>query len=159
MNDRIRLQSLKDNLELLYKKLGQFQKDLILKDSPGAKFELEQEIERKILPSIRSYETEYWEIYPSEAIVISDEEAQTKLDLVEQAVTSIESISPVEYPPELLPLLQDIRAKLGDLDKTASAKLKVTLPLIPAIASYELEMNPEGAMYKAWKSIERMVRR
>jgi predicted membrane-bound spermidine synthase len=64
-----------------------------------------------------------------------------------------------EYPPELLLLLQEIRAKLDDLDRSASAKLKVSLPLIPMIASYELEMDTEGVMYKTWKSIARFFGR
>ncbi len=46
--------------------------------------------------------------------------------------------------------------QLEDLDKSASAKLKIMLPLIPAIASYELEMDTEGLMYKTW-SINHLV--
>ena len=58
-----------------------------------------------------------------------------------------------------MPLLQDIKAKLENLDHAASAKLKVVLPLIPAIASYELEMATEGFMYKVWQAIKEFVRR
>ncbi len=159
MSDRQRLADLEGLLELLYEKLGEFERELIITASTPAKFELKQKIKREILPSIRRYEAEYWELSPTEAIIISDEEAQSQLVSVEQAVKSIERISPVKYPPELLPLLQEIRVKLEDLDKAASAKLKVALPLIPAIASYELEMDTEGFMYKAWKSIKQMVRR
>ena len=106
-----------------------------------------------------AYEAEYWELYPTEAIMISDEEAEIQLAQVEQAVASIERIPSINYPPELLPLLQDIRAKLDEGDKAASAKLKVTLPLIPLLASYELEMDTEAVMYKTWKAVKRLVRR
>jgi hypothetical protein len=159
MSDRQRLVDLKELLDLLYEKLGEFQKELIVNSHTPAKFELKQHIKRDILPSIRQYEAEYWDIYPKEAIVISDEEAITQLVHLEQAVESIECVSSSEYPSELIPLLQDIRTKLNDLDKTASAKLKLTLPLIPAIASYELEMDTEGLMYQTWKTIQRLVRR
>ncbi len=159
VGDHQRLADLKELLELLYEKLGEFERELIVTSSTNAKFELKQRIKREILPNIRRYEREYWELYPREAIVISDEEAETQLAKVEQAVESIERIPPAEYPPELLPLLQDIRAKLEDLDKAASAKLKVALPLIPAITSYELEMDTEGFMYKTWKAIKKLVRR
>ncbi|MCX5981118.1 MULTISPECIES: hypothetical protein [unclassified Dolichospermum] len=159
MTDRQRLVDLKELLDLLYEKLGEFQKELIVNSHTPAKFELKQHIKRDILPSIRQYEAEYWDIYPKEAIVISDEEAITQLVHLEQAVESIECVSPSEYPSELIPLLQDIRTKLNDLDKTASAKLKLTLPLIPAIASYELEMDTEGLMDQTWKAIQRLVRR
>jgi hypothetical protein len=158
MNDE-RLTDLKDILDLLYEKLGEFQKALIIRDSDSAKYELKQRIKREILPEIREREQEYWEIYPSDAIIISEEEATTQLVQVKQAVEAIECIPHSEYPPQLFSLLQDIQAKLNDLDKSASAKLKVALPLIPMIASYELEMDTQGIMNKTWKSIKRLVKR
>lgn len=159
MSDRQRLVDLNRNLEVLYEKLGEFEQELIISASPPTKFELKQRIKREILPDLRRYEAEYWELYPQEAILISDEEAATQLVKVEQAVGAIERIPQANYPPELIPLLQEIRTKLDEGDKAASAKLKIALPLIPAIASYELEMDTEGFMYKAWKSIKAMVRR
>ena len=59
----------------------------------------------------------------------------------------------------MLGLLQEIRARLDGLDSLASAKLKVTIPLIPAIASYELEMDTEGMMYKIWRKLKRVMGR
>jgi hypothetical protein len=159
MSDRQRLADLKDILELLYEKLGEFEKDLVLNASTPARFELRQKIKREILPDIRRYEKEYWDLYPSDAIIISEEEAETQLIQVEQAVESIENIPAIEYPSGLVPLLQDIQLKLKDLSKPASAKLKVALPLIPTIVSYELEMETQGLMYNVWKSIKRLVRR
>ena len=159
MSDRQRLAYLEDILELLYEKLGEFEQELIISSSKPAKFELKQRIKREILPNIRRYEAEYWELYPKEAIIISDEEAASQLVKVEQAVESIDRISLTFYPPELIPLLQDIRAELEEQNKAASAKLKVVLPLIPMIASYELEIETEGLMYKTWESIKRLVRR
>ncbi len=158
MSDRQRLAYLEDNLEILYEQLGEFEQELIISSSKPAKFELKQRIKREILPNIRRYEAEYWELYPKEAIIISDEEAASQLVKVEQAVESIDRIS-LTFDPELIPLLQDIRAELEEQNKAASAKLKVVLPLIPMIASYELEIETEGLMYKAWKSIKRLVRR
>ena len=158
MSDRQRLADLKNLLALLYEKLGEFEQELIIGDSPLAKFELKQNIKREILPNIRRYEAEYWELYPIETIIISNEEAETQLAKVQQAVESMERTK-TEYPLELIPLLQDIRSKLDEGDKAASAKLKVTLPLIPLLASYELEMDTEGVMYKTWETIKRLVRR
>ena len=159
MSDRARLADLEEILDLLYERLGAFQKALVIREGDAAIFELRQRIKREILPDIRRYEREYWEIFSTEPIVISEEEAVVQLVKVEQAVESIERIPSSEYPPELLLLLQEIRAKLDDLDRSASAKLKVSLPLIPMIASYELEMDTEGVMYKTWKSIARFFGR
>lgn len=159
MSDRQRLADIKEILELLYEKLGEFEKELIIRDGAPAKFELKQNIKREILPNIRRYEAEYWELYPIETIIISNEEAETQLAKVQQAVESME-LTQTEYPRiELIPLLQDIRSKLDEGDKVASAKFKVTLPLIPLLASYELEMDTEGVMYQTWKTIKRLVRR
>ncbi|MCB8762865.1 hypothetical protein LJE14_02800 [Planktothrix agardhii 1808] len=91
--------------------------------------------------------------------MISEEEAATQLVRVEQAVEAIERIPQTEYPPELISLLQEIRTKLDEGDKAASAKLKVALPLIPLLVSYELEMDTEAFMYKVWKSIKAKIRR
>jgi len=159
MSDRQRLADLEDILKILYEQLGEFEQELIISSSKPAKFELKQRIKREILPNIRRYEAEYWELYPKEAIIISDEEAASQLVKVEQAVESIDLISLTFYPRELIPLLQDIRAELEEQNKAASAKLKVVLPLIPMIASYELEIETEGLMYKTWESIKRLVRR
>ena len=159
MSDIQRLEDLEGLLELLYEKLGEFERELIVNASTPAKFELKQKIKREILPNIRRYEAEYWELYPTEAISISDEEAKTQLVKVEEAVTCIEQIPSSDYPLELVSLLQDIRDKLEEQDKMASAKLKVVIPLIPAIASYELEMGTEGLMYRTWKKLKGLVGR
>jgi hypothetical protein len=159
MKDCARLNDIKEILELLYEKLGYFEKELNLSNSQPANFELKQRIKREILPSIRKYEAEYWELYPQEAIIISDAEAETQLVKVEQAVVSIEKISYDNYSSELISLLHDIRDKLDEQDKTASAKLKLVLPLIPAIASYELEMETEGLLSKVLKTIRSKLSR
>jgi len=160
MTDRQRLADIKEILEVLYEKLGDFEKELASTANIPVKFELKHKIKREILPDIRRYEAEYWELYPIETIIISNQEAETQLAKVEQAVESMERIpQTAEYPPQLIRLLQDIRAKLDEGDKAASAKLKVTLPLIPLLASYELEMDTEGVMYKTWKAIKGLARR
>jgi hypothetical protein len=159
MVDRSRLADLESNLKLLYEKLGVFEQELITTANVAVQFELKQRIKREIMPSIRRYEAEYWELYPQAEIVISEEVATSQLVKVERAVNAIELISVTAYPPELIPLLQDLQAKLAAPDKVASAKLKVALPLIPAIASYEFELETEGLMSQAWKSIKGLVRR
>jgi hypothetical protein len=159
MANRSRLTDLKSNLNLLYEKLGMFEQDLVISSNINAKFESKQRIKREIMPSIRKYEAEYWEIYPQDEIVISEEVAASQLVKVERAVNAIELVPANTYPPELISLLQDLQAKLAEPDKIASAKLKVAMPLIPAIASYEFELETEGLMSQAWKSIKGLVRR
>lgn len=159
MNDHQRLQDLQEILDLLYSQLGEYQKELIVNANPDIQFQLKQRIKKKILPQMRQYEREYWEIYPTENIKISNEEAESQLTQIEQALDLIESIEPNKFPQELISLLKDIRTKLEESDKAASAKLKLALPLIPAIASYELEMDTEEFMYKVWQSIKKILKK
>ena len=79
MSDRNRLNDLKDILELLYEKQGEFEKELVISSNKPSNFELKQRIKREILPSILKYETEYWELYPQNAIIVSDRDAETQL--------------------------------------------------------------------------------
>lgn len=153
-----RLTELADVLDLLYQKLSVFEKELALSSSPLVKFEMKQRINQEIWPDIRRYESEYWSLYPPETIVIPDPTAESYLRQVEFAVAAIEKTPSVNYPPALVPLLQDIRTKLGE-DKSASAKLKIALPLIPAIASYELELDTAKAMQETWTSIKSWIRK
>ena len=157
MND-YRLNELEEILELLYEKLSAFQKELITSASPNIQFELKQRIKKEILPSIRSYEAEYWRIYPEERIHFSEEEANGQLLKIESSISSISTIPKSELSSQLIYLLQDIQLKLKQ-EKTASGKLKVVIPLIPMIASYELEVETEGYMYKTWMALKRLIRR
>lgn len=158
-SDRTRLNDLEDILKLLYEKLNSFERELTITSNSAFKFELRQRIKREILPDIRRYEAEYWELYAQEAIVITNDEAESKLDQIAQAVESLESISNTSYPEELLSLLQDVRANLEESNKSASAKLKLVLPLIPVIASYELEMEAKDFVYNTWEGIKKMIRK
>jgi hypothetical protein len=72
MVDRSRLTKLESLLDLLSEKLGDFERELIINNSAPVQFELKQRIKREIMPSIRRYETEYWELYPQDEIVISE---------------------------------------------------------------------------------------
>lgn len=158
IDDNVRLKDLEDILGILYEKLGTYQKEIELSSYTPTKLELKQRIKREVAPSIRKYEREYWELYPQESIVISEAEATTQLARVEEAVTSIEQIPTDSYPAILITLLEEIRDKLNE-DEIASAKLKVAIPLIPAIASYEIEMETEGLMQQAWNKVRKIVRR
>ncbi len=158
-SDLTRLHELQDILELLYEKLKSYERELLISSSPSAKFELRKRIEDEILPDIRRYEAEYWQLYPQEAIVITDEEAENQLAQIEPAIKSIENIPSSSYPAELIPLLQNVRASLEDSEKTTSDKLKVVLPIIPMIDSYELEIDTEVPIYKVWERIKEMFRR
>jgi hypothetical protein len=158
MSNYKRLNELEEILDLLYEKLGDFQKELVTSASPGIQFELKQRIRKEILPSIRSYESEYWQTYPEEEIYFSEEESNSQLLKINSAIESISKLSSSELSSQMIYLLQDIQSKLAK-EKTASGKLKVAIPLIPMIASYELEVATEGYMYRTWVALKKLLRR
>ncbi|MDJ0583225.1 hypothetical protein [Crocosphaera sp.] len=158
MKNSTRLNYLKDILELLYEKLGEFQKELVMNSNLSAKFELNQRIKREIIPSIRKYEAEYWTLYPQEEIILSDEEAEKKLIEIEPSLISREEKSFNDYQLQSISLLQEIRDKLNE-NQTASPKLKFAIPLLLPIASYELEIETDGMMYQIWKKLKGILRR
>lgn len=157
---RQRLTSLEDILEILYEKLGEFQKELVVTASTPAKTELKMRIKREILPDIRKYEVEYGQLLyqGADTYFISDLQAENALMRVIEAVERLEMQRSINYPDELLRLLTEIRAKLDEPGKTASAKLKVALPIVPAIASYELEMDTEALMVRSWQQVKSLFR-
>ncbi|HIK05505.1 MAG TPA: hypothetical protein IGS40_12470 [Trichormus sp. M33_DOE_039] len=154
--NRQRLDSLEEILEIEYEKLGYFQKEIATTANATVKFELKQRIKREIIPDIRSHECEYGELLDQEAdtTVISNVDAEHTLADVVQAVENLEVQRSESYPEELLRLLREIREKLDEPGKTAAAKLKVVLPIVPLLASYELEMDTEAMMSRAWQQVK-----
>jgi hypothetical protein len=152
---RQKIDHLEELLEIEYEKLHEFQREMAITASAPAKFELRQRLKREILPDIRKYESEYAELLSqtAETESIPLEEATSALAEVVQATEHIERVSSTERPEELTRLLTDVRRKLDDPGKVAAAKLKVTLPIIPLIASYEMQMDTEALMTKAWRRV------
>lgn len=151
-----RMTQLEELLKIEYEKLNEFEKEIAITASAPAKFELRQSLKRELLPDIRKHEAEYAELLAEEADLSLIPEADARSALVEvvQAVEHIEKIPPADRSDKLTHLLTDIREKLDDPGKAAAAKLKITLPIIPLIASYEMEIDTEGFMIKAWQRVK-----
>ena len=152
-----RLADVEEILDGWYERLAFFERRKTKMADAAAQFALEAEI-KEAWANIREYEDEYWQLCPTEAIVISEEVAEREIVKVENAVNSLAEIPEYECPPELIALLEDIQAKLTDENNSASGKLKVAIPLIPSIASYEFEMDT-NIMSKTWQKLKNIVRR
>jgi|GEM_PF-691457 len=155
-----RLSRLEELLEILYERLGDFQKGIATSDSVSQKSALKQQIKREILPDLRKYEVEYAQLLAEEGdiILIADAEAANVLAETRYAIERLEAVKVEDQPKELRPLLQEVREKLDDPGKAAAAKLKVTLPIIPLIASYEFELDTEALMVKVWRRIKALFK-
>jgi len=158
-----RLSHIEKILYELDEKQGNFELEKTRAYDHNQKFAIDRDIE-KIKKEILRYEAEYLQkylkIYPTEAIDISEEEAQSELAEIEQVAKSIENTESIVYLSEKsITLLRNITTILEDRHKTAATKLKLVLPFIPGIASIELDINSNGLMPKILKRIREIILR
>ena len=125
MSDRQRLADLKKLLDLLYEKLGAYQKELIINYDLDVQFKLKQRIKREILPQIHKYEREYWELYPQEDIVISEQEEEEKFSLEKKIEECKEKIKQLEI---------DIENGSLPIHKNPSKLKKLLVPVVTGLA-------------------------
>jgi len=148
-----RLGQLEELLDIEYEKLHEFEKAISLADGISQKIALRQQIKRDLTPRLRKLEQEYAELLAGGVRTdeIPEAEAGVLITEVADAVAKIEEKKPADVPQEMLRLLTEIRGKLDEPGKSASAKLKVTLPIIPLISSYEMELDTEGFVTQVWR--------
>ena len=151
-----RIGQLEKVLRIEYDKLNAFEQEIAINSSEPAKFELRQRLKRDVLPDIHKHELEYAQLLAERAnpANIPAEQAEHSLNEVIQAVRQIETLPEAASIKQLQSLLIDIRKKLDEPGKTAAAKLKVALPIIPLIASYEMEMDTEAVLLRAWRGLK-----
>ncbi len=153
-----RLADLEKNLELRYETLGEAEKDLAMTTDTFEITRIKQRIRERVLPEIRKYEAEYWEVLVQEARTCAVEEVDARNAIVE-IVPEVEAIAnqpSANYADEFMQLLLEIRDKLNQQELPAAAKLKAALPLIPGILSYEVELDTEGSLRRAVQPIKRL---
>lgn len=153
---RQRMEALEDVLEIEYAKLGEFQRVLAISASAPEKFQLRETIKREVLPDIRKYEMEYAALLADHTDLdsVAPAEAENVAAELVQAVKHVQSLPDPNRPEEISRLLVDIQRKLDEPGKVAAAKLKVSLPIIPLIASYEMEIDTEGMLVTAWRRVK-----
>jgi len=147
-----RLREVEELLEIEYDKYQDFRKEIAL-STGNEKILLKQRLKRELVPQLRDLEKEYAELLAAGVSVqdIPDSDAEVILGEVVDAVASLEQQKPSNPPPEMIRLLGEIQDKLNEPGKSASAKLKVSLPIIPLLASYELELDTENFLTIVWQ--------
>jgi hypothetical protein len=147
-----RLQELEELLEIEYEKYHEFEKEISLSDG-ASRITLKQRFKRDITPRLRQLEEEYAEMLVAGVPTgqIPEAEADAIVRELSQATGMILQTAPSNAPQEMVRLLKEIKNTLSEPKETASAKLKVSLPLIPTICSYEMEIETIGLMKKVWR--------
>jgi hypothetical protein len=147
-----RLNELEELLEIEYEKSHEFEKEIGLSDG-SSRITLKQRFKRDVTPRLRALEQEYAEILvagvPSAGI--PEAEADEIVRELTVATNTILERAPSDAPQEMVRLLGEIRDKLSEPEAAASNKLKISLPIIPAICSYEVEIETAGLMKKVWR--------
>lgn len=155
-----RLTDLEKILELRYETLGEAEKDLAMTINTFEITSIKQRIRERVLPDIRKYEAEYWQLLAQEARTcdVAEVEASDAIIEVVHEVGLIQS-QPDKYPAELMQKLQAILDKLNEPGQLAAGKAKLVLSLIPGLVSYELEMDTESSLRRVFQPIKRMYKK
>ena len=147
-------------MDIQYDKLHEYEKALAM-SSGSEKISLKLSMKKEIVPELKKYEKEYAELLAEgvdEDANAEDEAAPIVAELV-AATSDLERYRQAKAPEEMLQLLNEIRAKLEEPGTSAAAKLKVTLPIIPLLASYELELDTENFLNTVWDKARSLFRR
>ncbi|WP_414580785.1 hypothetical protein [Scytonema sp. PCC 10023] len=155
-----RLIDIDEILDLRYEILTKAEKRLAIVDDIFAKISIEQRIREEIIPELRKYEAKYWQLLSQEAHshVIAELNARNAITEVVRELEMIEKKPSMNYPDEFMRLLLEIRDKLNESGKPAAAKVKLALPLIPGILSYEVELDTESSLRRAFQLIRRLFK-
>lgn len=155
-----RLAEIEKELELKYEILNSAKKRLAMTDEIFAKTAIQQRIREEVIPEIRHYEADYWDILAQESAFSTVEEVDARNAIVEVVgqVEQIENQPATNYPDELMRLLREIRDKLNEPGTPAAAKAKFILPLVPGILAYEVELDTENTLIKVLQPIKRVFR-
>jgi phage anti-repressor protein len=155
-----RLANLEETLDSLYETLGESQKRLAYANDIFEKNSIKQRIRKEVLPELRQCEAEYWKILAQEArsCVVAEVDASHAIVDVVREVELIENQSSTNYPDKLMRLLLEIREKLNEPGQPAAAKAKLALPLVPGILSYEVELDTESSLRRAFQPIRRLFK-
>lgn len=147
-----RFNELEELLDIEYEKYHEFEKEISLSDG-ASRITLKQRFKRDVTPRLRALEQEYAEMLVAGVPTAQIPEADAVAIVSEllEATGMILQTAPANAPQEMLRLLGEIKNKLSEPEETASAKLKVSLPLIPTICSYEMEIETAGLMKKVWR--------
>jgi hypothetical protein len=156
-----RKQQLRERLEILYEKLHEFEKAVDLSDGISQKIALRQQLKGDLLPKLRELEHEYAMLladHISTDAIPEPEADQCVSDLL-IATGRVARYAESGASKEMLDLLELIHRKLDEPEKSAAAKLKLALPILPLIASYELELDTENFIHRTWRSIQALFER
>ena len=151
MSDR--LSTIQSLLADLYEQLAGQEKAKVRAED-AQKVRIQQQI-RDSWAEIRGYEGEYV-LTLSQQVKRSDLPESIAEVVTGEIVDAMEILAPLEKRDEVKTLLNEILAELRKPDAPASAKLKVAIPIIPNVVTYELEGDTETVVRQLFPTFVKM---
>ena len=141
-----------DQFDILF----EYQRELGFIAHLPQKIELKIRIDQELKPRIQEYLADYARTFASLNIetALTPVEAEQTVTEISQAVTALQ-VKPENT--ELVNMVKEIHEKLHASGKTATAKLKVTIPFIPKLIEYVLEADTESGLMTAWNAIRARI--
>lgn len=121
------------------------------------KSSLEKKIAVDIEPEIKDLEEKCENLMMIAFDSVDHKLAEMVLKEVDSITAYLDSKEIQSEPNDLARQLENIKEKLNEPGKAASAKLKIVLPIIPLIASYELELDTESCLIQSCGKIRSLL--
>jgi hypothetical protein len=157
-----RRRELEKLLKIVYDRRHDLEQDVEM-NVGDLKHSASQILREKLLPRLRSLEQEYAEeliaAVSESKLSALDGDASALVARLSELSTQIANTAPRDAAPELWRSLETMRTALSREDRSAPAKLKITLPLIPAICAYEMEIEPAKMMKEIWNTAKELFRK
>ncbi len=159
--DSLRLRHLEEQLREYYEQVHEYELEIARAAGGDQRIKLRRQLKTEITPKLRQLEQEYARLLAAGAQLESlpEEDARGLVAEVRAGVAKTDAAKAGDASGEMLRLLGELREQLDKPDKSAAAKLKVMLPIIPLLASYELEMDTEGVLTAVWRKAREFFKR
>ena len=158
--DAKRIQHLYELLGTYHEELASVEQDLARAPAGRDRARLRLQI-KDVWDEIRGNETELAELLSrhADAEKIPANEADEVLAELTMHIVRLKGAEKPNWPADVLAKLDDLEAKLDEPGKAAAAKLKLSLPIVPLLASYDFELDTESTLVQVWRKITGLFRK
>ncbi len=117
------------------------------------------EASKLLLDNAKETEIEYAKLISEETNFnsITPDDIKSIFFELDDAIKEFERVNNQKLPKEILDKFEDLK-KINNSGKNIETKLKLVLPIIPLLVYYEIEVNADSLMYKAWKRIKALAK-
>lgn len=150
-----RIKQLEEQITSIEETLHNYELELVDAYHHAQKSSLKKDIkEKKELLSGKYHQYELL-IKGLDQDAFNEEEAR----LIVAELVEMTDNEPAGLATEIKDQLAQIRQEIQDQSKSATAKLKVALPIIPGLASYELEVDTDKFLGEVWGKVRSLLKK